>query len=117
MFFGYFDRVQAGAFLFLLALLAILRRLHFFVFGRFGYVQSAAFLLFLAVLAMFRRLHFSFFRPFPPCSGGCIFIISSRIWLCCDRCHFIFVGRFGHVQAAAFLLLLAILAMFRRLDL
>ena len=88
-----------------------------FFFGRFGYVQSAAFLSFLAVFAMFRRLHYHFFRPFWPCSGGCIFIISGRIWLCCDRCIFIVVGPLRHVQAAAVLLLLAVLAMFRRLDL
>ena len=37
--------------------------------------------------AMFRRLHFYYFRPFWPCSGGCIFIIF---------------GRFGHEHCSCF---------------
>ena len=93
---------------------------------------------------MFRRLHLDYFRPFWPRSRESIFIIfchfghiketaiffyylwpfwpCSSGYICFRRCghvqaaaFFIIVGHFGHVQAAALLLFLAVLAVLRRL--
>ena len=99
--YGCFGHVQTAAFLFFLAVLAMFRRLHFCAFWPFRRGLDGCIFLFLTFLAMFRRLHFYYFQPFWPCLGSCIFNI---------------VGRFGHVQAAAFSLFLAGLATFRRLD-
>ena len=99
---GRFGHVQGAAFLLFPAV--------------FGYVATAAFLLLLAALTTFRRLHFYYFWLFWPCSVGRVFFFLSFCRYS-GGCIFILSGRFGHAQAAAFLLYLADLAMFRRLHL
>ena len=64
---------------------------------------------------MFRRLQLCHFRPLCPSLGGFVFIIIGGLTVI-RRVPFRVFRRFGHVVAAALLLLLsAFLAMFKRL--
>ena len=87
----------------------------FVIFGRFGHVQTAAFLLFSAILAIFRRVHFLLLSAILAMFRQLQFYHFWPFWPCSDGCICIIFGHFGHVQAAAFVLFLPILAMLTRL--
>ena len=125
-YFWFLGDVEAAAFLFVLAILGMFRRLQFDCFWPFGRCSGTAFYHF-TLFWQFRGVRFSYFRPFCPCSRGCIYITMGHFGHVCALAFFLFwailamftrlhginFGRFGHAEAAAFCVLWAVWAMFR----
>ena len=132
--FGSIGHVQAAAFYLLSAVLSMLRQLHFYylrlfwpcssgcifiILGLFGHVEASTFFCFSAFWATFGRLQLCPFPPFWPCLGGFVFIIIGafgHFWPYSRGHIFIIFGLLDHAAAGAFLLFLAICAMFWRLQ-